>query len=250
MGQISKRVRAVFFDLDETLADDDRAMREALARTCATLGKRYPQIEPGKLEAIYMRVGNQWWTDSGSVPRTSDTGSTDGRDIRIEVWSESLKAYGLIDKDLAIEAADLYSQERKAGYCLFPEAEEVLRTLRQRFTLGVITNGPADTQREKLHIVGIVPYLHTFVISGELGIGKPDSGIFLKALESAQVKPEEAVHVGDSLTSDIAGATNVGMYTVWINRNGVTRPQNAPGPDLEVDNLRELIPILISGRVK
>lgn len=245
MTRISKHIRAVFFDLDETLVDDDRAMRQALARTCTTLGKRYPQIEPRKLEAVYMRIGDQWWTSRGGVPRTSGTGSTNGRDIRIEVWGESLKAYGLIDKDLAIEAADLYGQERKASYCLFPEAEEVLRTLQQRFILGVITNGPANTQREKLHVTGIIPYLRTFVTSGELGIGKPDSGIFLKALESVEAEPEEAVHIGDSLTSDIAGAKNVGMYAVWINRNRADRPQNSPDPDLEISTLRELVPLLI-----
>jgi len=244
MAEISKRVRAVFFDLDETLVDDDRCMREAVARTCRALGGLHPQIEPERLEAAYLRVADDWWTSRGSVPRTSGSASTNGRDIRIEVWGETLKTCGLPDQDLAVTAADVYSQERRSGYCLFPEAEEVLHALQPRFILGVITNGPGNTQREKLHVTGIIPYLRTFVISGELGVGKPDSGIFLKALESVEAKPGEAVHIGDSLTSDVAGAKNVGMYAVWINRNRADRPQNAPVPDLEISTLGELMPLL------
>lgn len=244
MTEIRKRIRAVFFDLDETLLDDDRCMREAIARTCATLATRYPDIKPVQLEAAYMRVAEEWWLSSGSVPRTSDSGSTNGRDIRIEVWSDALKAYGLPDRDLAVKAADLYSQERRAGYCLFPDVGEVLDALHQRFILGVITNGPGDTQIEKVQVTGIAPYLRVFAVSGVLRVGKPESGIFLKALEYARCPPGQALHVGDSLTSDIAGAKGVGMYAVWINRNRVDRPQNAPNPDLVIYSLSDLIPLL------
>ena len=246
MAEISGRVRAVFFDLDETLLDDDRCMREAVARTCATLAKRYPHIEPTQLEATYVRVAAEWWTSSGSVPRASSSGGSGGRDIRLEVWSKALMIYGLPIQHLAIEATDLYSQERRAGYCLFPDAKEVLHALHQRFILGVISNGPRDTQRQKLDVTGLGAYLDVVVISGELGVGKPDSGIFLEALESAQVTPGEALYVGDSLASDVAGAKGVGMYAAWLNRKKVARPQNTPSPDLEIGTLQDLIPLLAS----
>ena len=244
MAEISKRVRAVFFDLDETLLDDDSGMREAVTRTCTTLGKRYPQIEPTQLQSIYLQVSEEWWTSSGNVPRASGSENSNGRDIRLEVWSKALEAYGLSTLHLASEAVDLYSQERRVSYCLFPDAHEVLDALYRRFALGVITNGPPDTQLEKLQVAGIAPYLHVFVVSGELGVGKPHSGIFLAALESAHVAPQDALHVGDSLTSDVAGAKSVGMYAVWVNRKRVARPQNALSPDLEIDSLRDIIPLL------
>ena len=62
--------------------------------------------------------------------------------------------------------------------------------------------------------------------------------------DDPQVAPEEALHVGDSLTSDVAGAKGVGMYAVWINRKKVARPQNAPSPDSEIDNLQDVVPLL------
>ena len=248
MTEIRKRIRAVFFALDETLLDDDRCMREALARTCHALNELYPQIEPGKLQAAYLQVSDQWWLSSGSVPRTSDSGSTNGRDIRIEVWSDALKAYGLPDQDLAVKAADLYSQERRAGYCLFPDVGEVLDALHQRFILGVITNGPGDTQIEKVQVTGIAPYLRVFAVSGVLRVGKPEPGIFLRALEYARCPPGQALYVGDSLTSDIVGAKGVGMYAVWINRKKIAKPQNVVSPDLEIKGLRELLPLFGSGK--
>jgi len=242
---IGGNIRAVFFDLDETLVDDDRCMREAITRTCTTLGKLHPQLEPNRLETTYAQVADEWWTNTGSVPRASGSGSTNGRDIRIEVWGKALTAYGLSDQDMAVKAADIYAQERSAGYCLFPEVAEVLDTLRQKFTLGIISNGPGSTQLEKFRVTGLAPFMDVVAISGELGVGKPDAGIFHKALQSAGVKPGEAVHVGDSLTSDVAGAKGVGMYTVWINRTKLTRPQDAPIPDFVIGTLRELVPLLI-----
>jgi len=244
MAEIRKRIRAVFFDLDETLLDDDCCMHEAVARTCATLGKRYPQIEPNRLATTYVRVSDELWTGYGNVPRTSSTGSSGGRDIRLEVWGKALAVYGLPTQDLAIEAVDLYSQERRASYELFLDVHEVLQALYQKFILGVISNGPGDTQREKVHVTGLGAYLHVLVISGELGVGKPESGIFLKALEYAQVIPGEAIYVGDSLTSDVVGAKGIGMYAVWLNRKKATKPQNVPSPDLEINTLRDLIPLL------
>ncbi len=244
MSNLRKSVRAIFFDLDETLLDDDQCMREAVARTCSTLTKRYPRIDPVQLEATYLKISNEWWTNSGSVPQASGSGSSSGRDIRIEVWGKAIASCGLQRQNLAIEAADLYSEERRATYKSFPEAYDVLSNLQQRFNLGIISNGPISVQREKLQIIGLDHFFEVIAVSGELGIGKPEPGIFLKALELMRVAPTEALYVGDSLTSDIRGAQNVGMYAIWINRAKVDKPRDAPTPELEIGTLNELISLL------
>ena len=248
MREIANSVRAVFFDLDETLLDDDRSMRMAVSRTCSRLAQRYQWIKPEQLEAVYLRVADDWWASSGSVPRASISGASDGKAIRVEVWSKALTMCDLPDEHLAIEAADLYSRERRATYSLFEDVDEVLQILGQRFFLGVITNGAGDTQREKLYITGIADFLHVVIVSGDVGIGKPDPSIFIRALESAQAIPVEAIYVGDSLTSDVAGAKSAGMHTVWINRKRVDRPQGGAQPDIEITTLHDLISILASGR--
>ena len=247
MSEMCDSVRVVFFDLDETLLDDDRCMRVAVAQTCKKLAERYPQIAPRQLEATYLRVSNEWWTDSGSVPRASAGGTSDGRAIRTEVWGKSLAACGLVAQRMAIEAAGIYSQERKATYCLFSDVDEVLNTLHKTFVLGVITNGP-DTQREKIDSTSLTDYMDVVIISGEVGVGKPDPGIFTRALTSVQLSPREAIYVGDSLTWDIPGAQSAGLYSVWINRNRISRPHNVAQPNIEITTLRDLIPILGLGK--
>lgn len=244
MAEIGGRIQAVFFDLDETLLDDDRCMREAVARVCGTICARHPQVDPGPLEDAYITMAKEIWTGSGSVPQASGSTASVGSEIRLEVWSRALAKCGLPIRRLAREAVELYGRERQAGYRLFPEVLEVLDALRRRFILGLITNGPGDVQREKLRLTGIEPLLQVTTISGELGVGKPEPGIFLAALEQARVGPEKAAHVGDSLASDVAGAKAAGMYAVWINRRKSARPWEGPGPDVEIETVRDLLPLV------
>ena len=245
--ELRNRIRAIFFDLDETLVDDDRCMREALIRTCAALAQKCPQIKAARLASTYTRVSDDLWTSFGSVPRAPGSETSSGRELRLYVWGRTLAAYGLSDENLAAEAVDVYSRERRAGYCLFPDVGEVLRALHKRFRLGVITNGPTETQHEKMQVTGLLDYLDVFFISGELGIGKPDAGIFLKALDSVRVTPREAVYVGDSLTSDVAGAKGAGIYTVWMNRKKMAQPPETPSPDFEISSLHDLMALLAPG---
>ena len=68
---------------------------------------------------------------------------------------------------------------------------------------------------------------------------KPDPGIFLKACELAGCTPAEAIHVGDSLTTDVQGGINAGVRaTVWINRHGKERPAGAAEPTFTVRRTR------------
>jgi putative hydrolase of the HAD superfamily len=244
MTERDRRFRAVFFDLDETLLDDDRGMRESVTDVCATLGQRYPAIDARELEDTYLRVSDEVWRSEGAVPRAAGSGNSNGREIRVEVWGKALASYGLLGRPLAIEAAELYSEERRGRYRLFPDARVVLDALHRRMILGVITNGPGDTQREKLAVSGVQAYLDFFCSSGELGVGKPEAAIFHEAMAAARVTSDEALHVGDSLAADIAGAQGVGIATAWINRRGVPRPPDAPRPDIEISSLRDLIPVV------
>ncbi len=77
----------------------------------------------------------------------------------------------------------------------------------------------------------------SFVISGEVGIGKPEPGIFLLALERLGVSPQAAVMVGDSLARDIQGAQRAGIKAVWLNREGAALPEGVR-PDAVASALR------------
>lgn len=117
-------------------------------------------------------------------------------------------------------------------FVAFPEAEAELVALRERgITLVVCSNWDVSLH-EVLRDVGLAPYLAGVITSAELGISKPDPAPFLAALAVAgDVDPREAMHVGDSLDEDIAGARAAGIPAVFVDRDGEAATASAAALD-------------------
>lgn len=127
---------------------------------------------------------------------------------------------------------------------LMPGAVEVLQQLSQRFELGLICNTgstPGAVLRKILQQYRLAHFLREKLFSNELGIAKPNPEIFRLALKKLGVKAEEALHVGDDPVTDVLGAHQVGMKTIWLNhrRSGVKPPF-----DWQISSLLE-IPALL-----
>jgi putative hydrolase of the HAD superfamily len=149
---------------------------------------------------------------------------------RLAAWRAALEGAGA-DPDAAGRLADHYIAGQRAGHPILPGAQELVRRLAQRVPVAIVTNGPPDIQRLKIEQAGIAPHLSAVVISGELGVGKPDPAIFRRALELLEVAPERAVMVGDNWERDVLGARAVGMRALWISQG---RPVPAPEPGVSV----------------
>ena len=100
---------------------------------------------------------------------------------------------------------------------VYPEAEEVLRELSERYHIGIIANQNLGSE-ERLEKLGLLRYIDLVIASAEEGVAKPDLRIFQIALDRANCKPEEAVMVGDRIDNDILPANKIGMKTVWIKQ--------------------------------
>jgi putative hydrolase of the HAD superfamily len=137
-------------------------------------------------------------------------------------------------------AGETHSQYARNALRLFDDVKELLDLLKPRFRLALITNGASDTQRGALRVLGIEAVFDAVVISGEVGIAKPNATVFAIALNKLGVKPEMAWHVGDSLRTDVAGALGASITAVWLNRGGVIREKGDPEPDYEIRSLGEL----------
>lgn len=132
---------------------------------------------------------------------------------------------------------------------LYPEAEIVLKTLRDKgLKLGIIANQSLGTEK-RLENWNILEYFDVVAASAEEGIAKPDLRIFEIALGKADCKPQNAVMIGDRLDNDIVPANKIGMKTVWI-RQGFAKystPKNEyENADFAVDNLNEVLDILVN----
>jgi len=165
---------------------------------------------------------------------------------RRDAWTKGLRQLGIEDPELGHELAELFPAERRKRPFVYEETFSVLDQLKGNYQLLLLTNGSPDLQKEKLTgVPELVPYFDHIVISGQFGKGKPDSSIFQHALDLLSLKNDEAIMVGDKLTTDILGANRTGIKSTWINRHGLTRNDDII-PTYEIKDLHELTTVIQS----
>jgi HAD superfamily hydrolase (TIGR01509 family) len=125
----------------------------------------------------------------------------------------------------------------------YDDVAPVLASLRAGgFLLGVMSDADcawlhASIARNRLELEAVV-------CSEDVGCYKPNPTPFLAIAEALGVEPEEAVYVGDTPRLDVAGARDVGMTAVWLNRRALTWPEELAPPDHSIVSLLELIEIV------
>ena len=128
----------------------------------------------------------------------------------------------------------------------YPEAEAVLRTLKERgYRLGIIASQPLGSA-QRLARFGLRDFFDVICASAEEGLDKPDPALYRRALTRAGCTPQEAVMIGDRTDNDVAPAKSLGMQTVLI-RQGYSGydiiHHEGEIPDATVDGLLELLEI-------
>ncbi|MBP1155465.1 MULTISPECIES: HAD-IA family hydrolase [unclassified Paenibacillus] len=260
-------IKAVLFDLDDTLLWDDRSVKEAFQATCSEAAKYY-KVDPAHLEDAVRREARALYESYETFPFTKMIGInpfeglwahfSQGKqeefrklqalapEYRTESWTLGLKALGIEDKELGYKLGELFPAERRNRPIVYEETFEVLDQLKERYQLLLLTNGSPDLQQEKLAgVPKLAPYFDHIVISGEFGQGKPAGAIFEHAMRLLDIQADEGVMIGDKLTTDILGSNTVGMRNMWINRHGLQRSDEIV-PSHEITNLREIQTIIDS----
>jgi HAD superfamily hydrolase (TIGR01509 family) len=228
-------LRAVLFDLDDTLHDDTATYRRA-ARGVADDLARERGIDAEAVFAAYVRQADAFWKNLG-VERFG----TPLVGLRTAMWAAALREIGLDDAPLAERAADDYNRYRRDHLQLWPGALALLRNLRARGCgLALVTNGFAETHRDKIALLELEDAFDEIFIADEVGMLKPDPRIFLLACERLGVAPEASAMVGDRYERDVRGGAAAGLYTVWLNVRGETVPAGAPQPDATVTRLEDV----------
>jgi putative hydrolase of the HAD superfamily len=237
------QVQAVFLDLDGTLLNyNGEAWAATVRAVCASLGRQPAGagLDTDQLFSVYTRIS----TDYFRAAEASAEYHADGHVIWRRLWWQALSQSGCADEAVADIAVAAYEIERSRRYELFGDVLPTLALLRERVAaLVLITNGLGSTQRHKADATGLTGLLDAVIISGEAGIAKPDPAIFALAARAAGVPLAAAWHIGDSLTSDVAGARNAGLAAgVWVNRIAAQHPGEtvAPRPDYQIASLAEL----------
>ena len=212
----------VFFDVGGTLLDVSPSIGHVYAGACAERGAR---VEPSDIQIAF---DNAWVALSAEVPRGADRYSMlPGGE---EEWWEriSSKAFELcgVAAEHRPAVADLRAMfARREAWRIYPETRAVLKGLQARgLRLGVISNWDSRLPA-LLASLDLSAHFETLVYSAAAGFEKPHPAIFKSALAAFGVDPAHAVHVGDRLEEDYAGARAAGLNALLVRREPV-------GPDL------------------
>ena len=246
-------VEAIYFDLDDTLCAYWDASKAALRTAFEKHGPdgHTPEEMVGHWATVFRRFsptikGSDWYKNY----------LKNGEPTRVEQMRMTLAEVGNEDLGRARELSSCYANERDRNLKLFPEAADVLEWASNRFPLGLITNGPADVQRQEIATLRIEPFFNQILIEGEMGEGKPLERVFRRAEEFVKKSPEQMLFVGNSYGHDILPAIDVGWRTVWVRRPSdvppsagkaatpETIPHDAPPPNAIVSDLAALKELL------
>ncbi|NNC13010.1 HAD family hydrolase [Planctomonas sp. JC2975] len=240
-------IRAVLFDLDDTLFAHREAVAVAIVAHVRSLGHPYDasdaaaEVEAwrGLEELHYHRyLAGEVDFDEQRKSRARDFASRHGASLA------SADEMAWFDRyfEHYVDSWHLHEDVRP---CL-----DALRANSPDVRFGIITNGELDYQLRKIDAVGLGDEIAEVIASGDVGVTKPCPRIFLLACERLGVQPAEAVYVGDRLATDAIGAAQAGLTGVWIDRHAVeVTPEASETADavgvLRIGSLAQL-PALLS----
>lgn len=202
-------IRAVIFDIDNTMYNFDRAHAAAM-EALFRYGNQALSLEPGSmkegLSAAQKLILDRLGTNSSAIHN---------RLIRFQTFLESMKN---VDLTKALEMYHTYWDTLLAVMEPEPGLKDLILDLGSRgIRIGIGSDMTAYIQFKKLEKLGVLDQLSFIVTSEEAGAEKPSPEFFRLCVEKAGCKAEECVFIGDSLKKDVEGAEKSGLYGIWYH---------------------------------
>lgn len=219
-------IKAVLFDIDNTLLDFDAYVKDAMKDGFDFFGLgRYNE----SMYEIFEKINSGMW-------KKLEKGEITFEELQRDRWNNVFLALGISFDGLTFEKhfrKFLFNSGIKVE-----GAEDIVEYLKDKYVLCVASNGPYEQQINRLKVAGLHRYFSGFFISEKIGASKPSEAFFSYCLEEinrerimegeSEVLPSEVMMIGDSFTSDIAGAVNFGMKTCYFDRNGKGNTSGLP----------------------
>jgi putative hydrolase of the HAD superfamily len=228
LHKLSDHMDCLIFDLDDTIFDQVTYLAGAFAAAAAECGEECA----GRLTRAMLQV-------------TAELGSSCGR-----IFDEALQREALaVDAPTLERMVRSFRAYQPEGLSCFPGVLEMLADLSRRWPLGLVTDGPVETQVAKVKGLGIERFFRAIVYSDSIGgraTRKPSATPYVAALEKLGVRPERAVYVGDNPTKDFVGARALGMRTVRVLTGEYRELQAEPGyeADFVLTSVTDLMDLL------
>ncbi len=228
-----KKYKLLLFDADGTLFDYDKGEAKAFLTTMDQFGV---SGDPESLLKAYREINLKIWGEFEEKKISAD----ELKIVRFDRLFERLGEKGI---DSGAVSKRYLSNLAECPY-LLPGAKEVIEACAGKYKMGIITNGLTAVQKRRFALSEISGYMDAVIISEELGIPKPESGIFEHAMgQFPDIKKEETLMIGDNLKADIGGAESFGIDTCWIE-NGST-VNTTIIPTYRIKKISELLELLL-----
>lgn len=229
-------LRAVLFDIDDTLTDYRGIVNAAMAAVYDLLAARGFTVARDAFLAHF-------WAIKREVEQQAERAGWDIHEVRRQWMIATLAACGCPDAADPNALTEHYAAARDRTVVYHPGAEAAIARLRQAYRLGIISGGAT-----RLDVFTLGQQFHDALFSYQTGLWKPDPAVFRAAVERLGCAPEEAVYVGDDPERDVAGARGAGLHAVWFNPNSRAYPPGLPPPDYVSASLEDIAAFLLAGR--
>lgn len=224
-------IEFLFLDLDDTILDFQKAEHIAIRKTIADFG-----VDPtDEVCALYSRINKAHWEALERKELVREQ-------VLVGRFAVLFETLGVtVDAE---SCARRYEDNLSQGHYFLPGAEEALLQLSQKYKLYLTSNGTAKVQAGRLKSANISHYFREIFVSQELGANKPELAYFQACFARIPgIDKAKTMIVGDSLTSDILGGLNAGLWTCWVN------PDHKPSredirPHYEIEGLSQLQALL------
>ncbi len=224
-------IKNILIDVDDTLLDFDKCSEEAMRSAMQEANIVY---RDGMMN-VFHPINNSLW-------KCIEQGSLTVAGLYEIRWNCVFDAMGIDYDGVAFEKRFLHYLHDSA--VPVDGAKELLEHLNGKYKLYVASNAPYEQQCKRLAKAGMLHYFEGIFASESLSVSKPQKEFFRLCLEGmGNALPEETAIIGDSLSSDIKGGANSGLYTCWLNRKG-KQPVEDVNINIIVNSLKELISVL------
>jgi len=229
------KYKHIFFDLDRTIWNFDKNSIEVLKDIFSKYNLREKGIPSfDKFYSTYYEINHDLWDKYRIGAITKDF-------LSLERFWATLRHFNIDEKETAYSMSQDYVKLSPYKTHLFPNSHEILKYLKEKYSLHLITNGFAEVQLIKIKESNLEQYFSEVIISEQTPWKKPNPAIFQYAMNQVDASAEECIMIGDDIKADIQGAASVGMNQIWTN---LINGKSYYKPTFEVNNLIEIKDIL------
>ncbi|MHC3471898.1 HAD family hydrolase [Streptomyces sp. 7R007] len=228
-------IRAVIWDVDDTLFDYTTADREGMRRHLRAEGLLTGDETPEQALVRWRAVTDAQWARFSAGETTFEGQRRD----RVRVF---------LGRELSDAEADAwfrrYMVHYETAWGLFPDVLPALDALAASHRHAVLSNSSLTVQDRKLRVLGVHDRFEVILCAAELGVSKPEAAAFRAACDALRLAPHEVAYVGDHPEIDGRGAADAGLLSVWIDRGGVYTGADVPAGPHRIASLAELPAVL------